>query len=437
MSKQIKSLLRLIKTGALRVPSRARWSFIDQIFISGVNVLTTILLVRALGLHEFGIYSMLMIGLQFLSTIQAAVVLAPMMSMFDQRGNISQSSYLSAVLLHQLSISAIGIGLLAIASFSPSVVESVAPIHLGLAATLSVSMQFQDLARRFFYVTERPARAFLSDLIAYGARLLVVAVLAFAGGLTIDRVWIAIIGSSAAALLLMVPDLAKLSFSWSAIKEVTKNHKLIAGWMLGSSVVGWLSESSFVFLVIGAVLGPVQLGGARAVQSVIHVVNLLLQALENFVPSTAAKVLLGGGAKSLLRYVTRISLLGAAGIAITTVFLILFADSIMLLIYERTFPDQVAILAVLGAYYALGHVTTVVFAGLRAVGYMQAAFWAQVVVGAGSAAVAWYVTKHWGVVGALLALLTARLLLTGQLALLLRRNAGAKHATLPAASTVP
>jgi hypothetical protein len=100
MSIVLDAVLKLIRTGAGQVPGRALWSFIDQILISGVNVLTTILLVRTLGLHWFGIYSMIMIGVQFLSTIQAAAILAPMMSLFDQRGNVSQSSYLSAVLLH-------------------------------------------------------------------------------------------------------------------------------------------------------------------------------------------------------------------------------------------------------------------------------------------------------------------------------------------------
>lgn len=423
------ALLKLIRTRPGGVPRRALWSFIDQILVSGVNVLTTILLVRALGLHGFGIYSMIMIGVQFLSTIQAAVILAPMMSLFDQRGNVSQSSYLSAVLLHQLSISVIAVAALFLASYSPYVSESLVPIHFGLAAALAVTTQLQDLSRRFFYVTERPAHAFLSDLIAYGSRLLLLVALALGSTLTLNQVWMVTIGTSVAALLLMVPDLLRLDFSRPAIEAVTRSHKKIGGWLLGSSVIGWLSESSFFFLVIGTVLGPAQLGGARAVQSLIHVVNLLLQALENFVPSTAAKSWLSGGAKFLLGYVTRMSLLGAAAIAVTTMLLMIFSNPLMLLIYERTFPDQVAILAILGAYYALGHVVTIVFAGLRAVGVMRAAFWTQVIIGAVSVAVAWLAAKYLGIIGILATLLLVRLALTSQLTLLLRKNALAMSGT--------
>lgn len=414
---------RAIAARASKITARTRWSIIDQILISGVNVTTGILLVRVLGLREYGIYTIVLIAVQFFGTIQVAGIVAPMMSIFDQRGNISQSSYLVAVLLHQSLFCAFTIGILvSVMTLSQEFVSVVMPIKIGVAATLLVATQFQDLARRFFYVTERPIRAFLCDLIAYGARILLIISFALAGTLTLDGVWTATIAASFTALLVLVPDLIKLDVSWTMIKSVTKQHSIIAGWMVGDAVAAWFSNS-FFFVIIGTVLGPVQLGGVRAVQNLISVTNLLLQALENFVPSAATKALLSGGAPALLRYVIRISLVGAAGITVVAILLMLFANPIMLLVYKRTFADQLAILAIFGALYAMAHVNYVVASGLRSLGLMRQVFWSQAIIGVGSVAVAWYVAKTWGVIGTLSAQLFARMLMTGQIAFILRIGA--------------
>jgi O-antigen/teichoic acid export membrane protein len=421
MKAHLESMHRLIKTGASGISERARWSFLDQVLISGVNVLTGVLLVRALGLQEFGEFSLVMIGVQFLAGIQSAIILAPMMSLFDQRGTISQSSYLTAVLLHQSVFSVAVAVFLIVASPFPQVAAAI-PIDLGLAMCVIAGTQIQDLTRRFFYVTEQPARAFLSDVVTYGVRLVVLALLAQAGALTTDRIWIVIAATSAVAALLLAPDLMRLRVFWPDIVSVTERHRKIAGWLLGNTVVGWFSESNFILLIIGAVLGPVQLGAARAVQNLIHLANLLLQALENFVPSAATKSLLEGGPRALLQYVNRIAALGAGAILVMTVFLMLFADLILTVLYGRTFPDQLAILAILGAYAAFGHVSTIVLSGLRALSFMRPAFFVQVVIAAISVAMAWPLATHWGVVGALAGVLVARAAITGCWILLLRRR---------------
>lgn len=426
MKAYLDSMHRLIRKVPSSISDRARWSFVDQVLISGVNVLTGILLVRVLGLHEFGVFSLVMIGVQFLASIQSAGILAPMMSLFDQRGQVTQSSYLAAVLTHQVALLAVASLLLVAASFLPRV-SSAVPVGTYLALAVIVTTQFQDLARRFFYVTERPVRAFVCDVVAYGARLGILVLLALAGALTADRVWIVIAGTSAAAALVLAPEAIRWHVNWAEVGSVTARHRKIAGWLLGNTVVGWFSESNFILLIVGAALGPAQLGAVRAVQNLIHLANLLLQALENFVPSAATRSLLEGGPQILRRYVTRVSWLGAGAIIVMTAILMLLADPILTIMYGRTFPDQLAILAILGAYAALGHVATILLAGLRSLEFMRPPFLVQVIVAAASLALAWPIATHWGVVGALAGVLAARLALTGSWALLFRAKTMTLH----------
>lgn len=423
MTRWIVSVLGSIRA-ALAIPRRARWSFIDQALISGVNVLTAILLVRTLGLQDFGVFSLTLIGIQFLAGLQAAIILQPMMSLFDQRRQVSQSSYLAAMLLHQVAVAALAVALLVLASFIPRVSTTV-PIDTGLAAAVLVTTQFQDLARRFFYVTDRPLRAFASDAIAYGTRIAIMATLALYAQLTIDRVWIVIASTSVAALLVLVPDLRQCRPSWPEIKEITRRHRGIASWLLGNAIIGWFSASDFILMIVGSVFGAAQLGGVRAVQNLVNLANLLLQALENFVPSAATKALATGGGVSLLRYVGRVSILGMAVVLAATVLLMSFANPILLIMYGQTFPHQVAIIALLGTFAALGYLVMVVYAGLRALQFMRYAVMAEAAVAVPSLGTAWSIATEWGVVGSLTGLLVARITVASLLIIVLRRKAKA------------
>lgn len=424
MSRRLGPLIDLASAGIAGVSTRARWSFVDQVLISGVNFLVGVLLVRALGVQAFGVYSLVMIGVYFLAGIQLAGILGPMMSLYDQRADVSQSNYLATMLVHQLLFSALTICVLLILWLVLVLLGVATPIDMGLAAALLVSSQFQDLSRRFFYVTERSARAFVGDLIAYGLRLMMIAALAFGDLLTLNLVWATMIGTCAAGFLLIVPEMLTLDWSREALSAVTRAHRKIAGWMVGNAILTWFSENGYVLITIAVTVGAEQLGALRAIQNLILVVNLLLLALENVVPSSASKHLQAGGADALLRYLTRVSFAGVAGIAAFSVLMMMFADPILFLVYQRTFPDQLAIIAISGALYAVGHVMAILFSGLRALGLMQAAFWSQVLIYAVAMPIAWYVSSIWGVVGALSMLLVIRLALTTQLALLVRRRAG-------------
>ncbi|MEQ1867513.1 MAG: hypothetical protein ABL996_23025, partial [Micropepsaceae bacterium] len=296
-----------------------------------------------------------------------------------------------------------------------------------LIGAVAVATQFQDLARRFFYVTDRPAQACLSDVIAYGGRIALMALLAYGGELSIGWVWVTIIATSAAAMLVILPDLLRLEFARPAVDAVTLAHRKLAGWLVGSNFVSWFSETNFALLVIGSALGTEELGASRAILALVVVVNLLLQSLENFVPSAASKAYVTGGGTALLDYIRRVSISGIAFIGTLIAAAMVFADPIMHLVYGRTFPDQLAIMAIFGAQHAFVFITMVITAGLRAVDGVGASFWTQVVMAAVSVAGLWIAVHIWGTLGALSVLLLVRMALAGVRGwLLLRRARGTK-----------
>jgi O-antigen/teichoic acid export membrane protein len=228
--------------------------------------------------------------------------------------------------------------------------------------------------------------------------------------------------TSFTALALFWPDFLAWNASWREIHEVTQRQLRMAGWSAGNTLAYWFTDSGFILIVVGAVLGPAQVGAARAVQNLVSIANPLLLALENFAPSAATKSLTGAGPAIMLKYIQRVSFLGALGILSLTVALTVFVDPILLVVYGQTFADAAVITAILGSCLALGHVTSVIYAGLRALKRLRATFICQAVVGAICLATAWPVAAKWGVVGALSEMLVARIVVAGLFALSLRRH---------------
>ena len=406
----------------LILPRRVRWSFVDQVLVSGASFLTGVILIRALGLEVFGAYALVLVGVQFLTGVQHSVILSPMMSLFDQRGDVSPARYLGAVVVHQLLLLALVGGLMVLAWLVAGEVMAGLAISAPVALALVASTQVQELVRRYFFVTERPGLAFLSDLVAHGGRLLAVSALAFWGGLSTELVWLVMIATGFAGCLFLLPDLVRAQVDRAGIALISARHGKLSFWMLGNMVVAWFSESGFLLIVVGAVLGTAEVGAVRAVLNLVLVVNLLIQSLENFVPSAASRHLVDGGMKALVSYLLRVGTAGALGILAIAVTLIVLAEPVMDLVYGSSVPGQVMMLAVFGLFLAMGYVTEVAYAGLRALSHLYPAFLMQLVAGVVCVALMVPAAQGFGIAGALLVLLLARVLLATQVIAILQRR---------------
>ena len=129
--------------------SQINWALVDQAMVSGVNFLTGIILVRYLGLEEFGRFTLAWLIVLFFNSIQFAAVISPMMSIGPKQAEIEFPQYYGAVLLQQLFWSGccfISIFLCVWGSqffFDWKIHQLAAPLAAGLLA-----FQFQDFLRR-------------------------------------------------------------------------------------------------------------------------------------------------------------------------------------------------------------------------------------------------------------------------------------------------
>lgn len=400
--------------------------------MSGVSFLTGVILIRALGLETFGVYALVMVGVQFLAGVQQSLILSPLMSLFEQRGEVTPSRYLAAVLAHQGALTLVILVVMVVAWQLPDRWTGGLPLSLATAAFLVTCVQFQEFARRWFFATERPRLAVLCDAVAHGGRLLAIAALALPGILALETVWLVMIATSTAGFLFLVPDVVRAAWHRASLVQVTQRHRALSGWMVGNMVVAWFSETGFLLLVIGSMLGAAEVGAVRAVQNLILVVNLLIQSLENFVPSTASRRLVDGGPQALMAYLAKVGSAGALGILLVTAALVGLATPVMNVVYGHPVPGQEMILGAFGIFLAMGYVNSVVFAGLRALSHLHSAFLMQLAVSVACVGLMAPAAHMLGLAGALCVLLGARVVMTGMLLRILRGRTRA-----PAAAGAP
>lgn len=394
-----------------RVSGRARWALVDQALVSGSNLLTGLFLARFLGFEAFGIYSLVLIWVQLAASLQMSAILAPMMTCYPKKGDIGREAYLGALLLHQLVFLVLSLCLwFAASGFMAATGSPIElPVPFVLIAGLFVASQLQDLFRRYFYASDRPILAFISDLIAYAGRLLFLAVAAFGGQVGLDVAFEIIAGMYLLACAPVLRDLFRMRLSARLALRVATIHRPLSVWMSGSALAQWFS-GNFFLVIVAAVAGPVALGGVRAVQNLIAVTHIMMQALENFVPVSATRIFLAGGAEKLAGYLRRLVVWGASAIMAVALGMALLAEPIMQLVYGQQFSDQSLIMVVLALQYILAHVNFSLVVGLRTLNDASATFWANAVAGIVSLLVAFPLTETFGVIGALCGILGSRIL---------------------------
>ncbi len=152
--------------------------------------------------------------------------------------------------------------------------------------------------------------ALLSDAISYLGQIALLLV-AFRHGVRLEGVlWISAATSALAAVvgLAFIGPLAWRAGQW---RESMTQHWRFSRWLLGSQLVQWVSNYTFL-LVTGTLLGAAAVGGMRAAWLMLAINNVLFLGQENFLPIRAAEVLHRHGRKALKSLMLHWTLLGLA-----------------------------------------------------------------------------------------------------------------------------
>lgn len=255
--------------------------FADQAIVSGSSFVTNIMVARSLGVSNYGKFSVIILIQLFLLSLQQAVSSGVYQVMFGGLEEKLKNSYTNGLFYIQLFLY---VGLIGLSCFSyflfPSSVIGYENIFMpAIVGTLLFLLQ--DFLRKVLLSKKEEWKALMIDAITNIVQIILLAVYAFTGKLTLPiACWIialTFIPSIIAGIVWVKPG----SISFANMQLTFGIHKKQSPWMLMSALLQWFAGNFFV-VAAGVWLGIAALGALRLAQYIFGLLNVLLQAIENY-----------------------------------------------------------------------------------------------------------------------------------------------------------
>lgn len=374
----------------------------DQGLVSGMNFLTNIVLLRALGIRQFGIYALAWAAVQFVYSIQLALVISPLLSRGPKQVEERRPEYFGATLLQQLAFAVLSSSALYLAArFAPGrLVGSEGAQLAGALAAACFCYCVQDFVRRLLFVSQRPWTAVVSDILSYAGQVALLVIFTVRHNLTIH---LALVIAAVTSLLgaLALAGIREVRFSMK--RQIHMEHLLgnvgFSKWLFASSLLQWSAGNLFV-IAVAAVLGPVGAGMLKLGQSAMGALHIWFQGMENFVPAQAAAIVFSAGPRAMREYLLRTAAAWGAPISLYLLAVALFPVPCLMLMYGRVIPHAAGVLRGFAFIYALMFVNSLLRIELRSLEKTRPIFVSYLIGTGVSFLLAFPVARAWGVPGA-------------------------------------
>ncbi|MGB4782182.1 oligosaccharide flippase family protein, partial [Candidatus Methylomirabilis sp.] len=294
--------------GLFRRYSHVNWVLLDQAMVSFTNFATMVLVARHLGIEEFGRFALAWAVLIAVFNLQYSLVLSPLMSIGSKLEAERVPAYFGAVIAQQVALAILSFTLL---WFGTTIAAVLLPTWRlgGLAVPLafaSLTYQFHELFRRYFFTVGRLAVSTTMDFVRCFAQLLLLVWLFKAATLTTGGT-LAVIGAAfAIAALLGTYSFGGITWDPTVFRATTRRHWHFSKWLVASALMQWVTNNIFL-VTAGAVLGVAAVGALKAAQSITNAANVLFEAIGNLAPIQAGRSLSAHGIAGLHAYISRLT----------------------------------------------------------------------------------------------------------------------------------
>lgn len=382
----------------------------DQAMVSGSNFLTGVLLVRGLGLHVFGEFTVAYTILLFANSLQLSFVSAPMVTLAPQFPiQKDKDSYLHGMFGVQ-SLFCLALYVAWIPATMMYLTWRPGQISAGFVwpytSTIALFLM-QDWLRRYYFCSYKAHEAIWNDGLSYVGQVIVLAVLFWRKELTlVSAYWTIAITSGIAMVLGILRE--RLNYSWPKIQHAWRHSVSLGRNLAMANILQWLGSQG-VLLSGAGVLGAREAGGVRAAQNLLGPVHVAYQALENIVPIRASEEAMLRGIDGVRKYLRRFTIFGL--MALTAMFLpvALFSKSILGIIYgPATVPFWTIVILQLG-YLWIGLPWRQCVYLFRTIGKSHYLVWANTCASLVAFGSVFLYMRHFGAAGIVMATLTGEL----------------------------
>ncbi len=346
------------------------WALLDQALVSGANFSNGILLARTLGPERYGRFVLETLIILFVQGMFMGFITGPMMVMAPEHEGDSLASYTSELLgLAAVTAFVCTAGAVAAHIFMPGAQHGSPAAAFGAAALAFI---LQDFIRRYRFATGSPRTSFTLDAVAYLGFLGAVGGMAAAGiEITVPRVFAA--QAATFTLSMCLPGALPVAQAPRFRGETVRRYWREGRWLVGSQMLNW---SSYNLITIGAgwIGGAAVAGTIKIAQNVAGLLNPVMQAIENIVPTEASRTLLAEGNSGLRRYIrTALLVIGAVYTVILGV-IVVFRQQIVGIVYGARYLDAANLILWFSFGTLVLSMSCVVNAGLRATNTSRGVF---------------------------------------------------------------
>lgn len=308
--------------------------FLDQAIVSGSNFLISILILRFLGIEDFGIFSFYWLLLFFIYGLQISCIVSPMFTNASKYNNDNLNLYYGGIFFQQIiftllvsSIILVSLNFLSNFNFNYQFNDFYLQFTLAI-----ISTQLHQFIRRLLLSKKLYLRVLLSDLLTYFLLIFSLIYLNQLNLLTLAVVWwliffIFIFGFSVNFSIILT-----LKFQFLKTCKIIKENWIIGKWLFLTSLSQWFSGNLWL-VNAGLILGPYTFGIIRACQTLLNILNIFFQSIENFVPGTVTTKFKIGGIREMELYLNKFTKKYLLIILLILFVIILFSKQLLNLFY--------------------------------------------------------------------------------------------------------
>ena len=317
-------------------------ALLDQCVVSCCNFLTMLFIGRWLPAHEFGLFSLAMLIVLFLSNLHRAILTQPLNVLGAKEAEIELLTRFWALLRAHVVVLPIAIAVLICMSFSffPRM-----DLAIGAACYL-VCFLLQETVRRYWYTNGRIDRALISDLVSYGGQAVVLVAFELIVKVECDSAFVILALTSLAGFVVGLFGIKRVhTLDRSTIRTVAAQHWTLSRWLLLTVLALWGSSQMYPFLIVN--LGPVAIASFSVSRNLLNVMGIVVQSVVNYLPTRAAVLLSQEGELAFRRHILKTLAQSVVASAVFVLGMQILAEPILHVLYGGAYDAAAPLLRVL------------------------------------------------------------------------------------------
>ncbi|HIK58130.1 MAG: hypothetical protein ABGZ19_10025 [Verrucomicrobiales bacterium] len=376
-------------------------SVMDQGIVSLSNFLSVILVARAVSPEQFGVYSLFIAGIFFLSSLQSALITTPLRVLGVCPSGVENGGYFKAHIYLQGLLG----GLLVLATVL--ILSALGMANIQVLLSFSVCLfffQFQELVR-VINITRLSFWPLLwIDALTHSLRIGSLLFLSAFKLLTPDTALLVIgVSSAIGAMAFLLGKIIKDPPSVPLLKIVKINWNF-GKWILLEGIASFSSTQVYLYFIV-LLLSTGAAGGLNAVQSLLNTVNVLLIGGISFATPMARRKLIDHGYKIWRRWMFQVGLVLTIGTSLIVLAISLFAEPLLTSLYSPFYAQYAHLVPILSISYCLMAVNTTFRTAFYTANLPQIGPVARSVSAVLTLTIAYPLLIRWGVRGAVFGLI--------------------------------